>query len=685
MPGFVPGEVKMAQGGSRSIRNVALVGQAGSGKTLLADSLAFLFKASKRIGRIEDGNTLSDADPEEIKHKHSIALTLLALSRQDLTLNVLDTPGVADFIGEVQSALSAVEMCIFVVSAAEPIGPDADRIWELLDQAAIPRLIFVNKADRERADYFATVDTLKEHFGAGVAPLELPIGIESSFRGVVDILSDRALVYQNAPVAEEVPVPKEIEDLEHSVHEQLVEGIVVADDALMERYLAGETLSFQELEMAMARGVKDATVFPVIVGSAVKEIGIDRLVDFIAEIGSGPEASEDPKEDVEIQIFKTFADPFMGKLSLAKVRSGVLRPSSALTNLRTQSDERIGQLFTLLGKEHLPLEYGQRGDIVALSKLSGAKTADVLSKNRSSDAKGITFEPSLLVVAVTPVNSKDDEKLFSALLKLAEEDPTLSISRDPRSHKALVAGQGEAHISIALERAARKFGVEATYSEPEIPYLESITAEATAEGKYKKQTGGHGQYGVANIRIRPLARGEGFSFLDEIVGGAIPRNFIPAVEKGIQEAMAHGGHFGFPVVDVAVHLVDGKYHPVDSSEMSFKMAGSLAFHEAFAQSSPVVLEPIDEITVIAPAKFQGDILGDLNSKRAKVSKTDLDPETKRATLIALVPRSEMKRYATDLRAITSGQGRFTLHESHYEIAPPTVVSKLQPRKDKPNG
>ena len=685
MPGFVPGEVNMAQVGSRSIRNVALVGQAGSGKTLLADSLAFLFKASKRIGRIEDGNTLSDSDPEEIKHKHSIALTLLALSRQDLALNVLDTPGVADFIGEIQSALSAVEMCIFVVSAAEPIGPDADRIWELLDQAAIPRLIFVNKADRERADYFATVDTLKEHFGAGVAPLELPIGIESSFRGVVDILSDRALVYQNTPVAEEVAVPEEIEDLEHSVHEQLVEGIVVADDALMERYLGGETLSFQELEMAMAKGVKDATVFPVIVGSAVKEIGIDRLVDFIAEIGPGPEASEDPKEDPEIQIFKTFADPFMGKLSLAKVRSGVLRPSSTLTNLRTQSDERIGQLFTLLGKEHLPLEYAQRGDIVALSKLSGAKTADVLSKNRSSDAVGITFEPSLLVVAVTPVNSKDDEKLFSALLKLAEEDPTLSISRDPRSHKALVAGQGEAHISIALERAARKFGVEATYSEPEIPYLESITAEATAEGKYKKQTGGHGQYGVANIRIRPLARGEGFSFLDEIVGGAIPRNFIPAVEKGILEAMTHGGNFGFPVVDVAVHLVDGKYHPVDSSEMSFKMAGSLAFHEAFAQSSPVVLEPIDEITVIAPAKFQGDILGDLNSKRAKVSKTDLDPETKRATLIALVPRSEMKRYATDLRAITSGQGRFTLRESHYEIAPPTVVSKLQPRKDKPNG
>ena len=685
MPGIVPGEVNMAQVGSRSIRNVALVGQAGSGKTLLADSLAYLFKATKRIGKIEDGNTLSDSDPEEIKHKHSISLTLMALTRQDLSLNVLDTPGVADFIGEVQSALSAVEMCIFVVSAAEPIGPDADRIWELLDQAAIPRLIFVNKADRERADYFATVDALKEHFGPSVAPLELPIGIESSFEGVVDLLSDRGLVYKDSPVAQEVAVPQEIADLEHSVHEQLVEGIVVADDELMERYLGGEALSFQELEKAMAKGVKAATVFPVIVGSAVKEIGIDRLVDFITEIGPAPEEPEETKEEPEIQIFKTFADPFLGKLSLAKVKSGVLRPSSTLTNLRTQSDERIGQLFTLLGKEHLPLEYAQRGDIVALSKLSGAKTSDVLSKDKSSQVLGISFEPSLLVVAVSPVNSKDDEKLFSALLKLAEEDPTLSVSRDPRSHKALVSGQGEAHISIALERAARKFGVEATYAEPEVPYLESISAEATAEGKYKKQTGGHGQYGVANIRLRPLARGEGFSFLDEIVGGAIPRNFIPAVEKGIQEAMANGGNFGFPVVDVAVHLIDGKYHPVDSSEMSFKMAGSLAFHEAFSQSSPVVLEPIDELTVIAPSKFQGDILGDLNSKRAKVSKTDLDPETKRATLSALVPRSEMKRYATDLRAITSGQGRFTLHESHYEIAPPAVVSRLQPRKDKPNG
>ncbi len=671
----------MAKVSPEAIRNVALVGQAGAGKTLLAESLAYCSGAIKRMGRIEDGSTVSDYEPEEVKHKHSISLSLLSLGHGGMKINVLDTPGVADFIGEVQSGLAAADLCVFVVSAADNVGPDSLRLWEMLEASGIPRMVFVNKLDRERANFFETVETLKTLFGPGIAPLEIPIGTEADFRGVVDLLTDRAFAYSESQTATEVEIPQEISDLEHSVHDQLVEGIVVADDALMERYLGGDIPSPEELERAMALGVNQAIVFPTVCGAASKDMGVDRLIKFICEMGPAPsENSASQDQTVTLQVVKTYADPFLGKLSLAKVLTGTLKPASALTNARTSTDERIGQIFTLMGKEHLPMDSACAGDLVALTKLTSTRTSDQLTNRQVQDSiPPIQFEPSLLQVTVTPHNQKDDDKLYAALLRLAEEDPTLRVERDPRSHKPVLSGHGETHISITLERAARKFGVEASHSEPEIPYLESIASPARAEGRYKKQTGGHGQFGVADISIAPLARGDGFKFHDEIVGGTIPRNFIPAVEKGIIEAMNAGGRFGFPVVDLEVHLTDGKYHPVDSSEMSFKMAGSLAFHEAFNSAQPILLEPIDRLTVVAPVIFQGDILGDLNSKRAKVASTDVDPNTKRATVVATVPRSEIRRYATDLRSLTSGQGRFNIEFSHYEVAPPNIVAKLKPR------
>jgi elongation factor G len=662
------------------IRNVALVGHGGSGKTTLAEALLFVAGAIPRMGRVEDGNTVCDFDPEEARRQISVSLALAPFESDGTKVNLIDTPGYADFVGDVAAALRASDLAIFVVSAVEGVEVQTEMAWRMADERGIPRAIFVNKLDRERASFPRTLDDLKARFGAGVAPLELPIGEEASFTGVVDLLDDVAVTYHGSGKGDgsgkgsEGAIPADMETEEHAVHDALVEGIVVADDDLTERYLADEKIDAKELGQALAKGIAEATVFPVLCGSATKLVGVDRLTRFLIEEGPAPAASDGPAVAF---VFKTLVDPYVGRVNLFKTLQGTLSTDASLVNRRTVAEERFHQVSTLRGKEQEPAAQVPPGDIAAVAKLSDTTTGDVLGV-RGAEIEVEGFEPPqpTLAVAIRPKSKADEDKLANALHRLQDEDPALRLDRNPETHQTLLWGMGETHVSIALEKLARKFGVEVATDDVKVAYRETITASAEAEGKYKKQTGGHGQFGVAFIRIEPRERGEGFEFEDKIVGGAIPRQFIPAVEKGVIETMQQGGVFGFPVVDVKVTCFDGKYHTVDSSEMSFKMAGSLGFKEAMAKAEPILLEPISELVVIAPEGNQGDIMGDLNSKRGRIQGSSAIGGGE-MEVVALVPTSEVLRYAIDLRSMTGGRGRFELRHSHYDPVPAHVADKIR--------
>jgi len=676
------------------IRNVALVGHNGSGKTTLAEALLFATGATTRQGKVDDGSTVSDFEPEEVKRHMSLSLALAPCTLGDVKINVVDTPGYADFFGEVRAALSVVDLVVVVVSAVEGIEAQTEAAWALAAELGLPRLVFINKLDRERASFDRTLAGLRERFGAGIAPLELPVGEEAGFRGVADLLTDSAIIYEGGK-PQPGPIPDDLAATEHEVREQLVEGIVVGDDALMERYLDGDVPSGAELEATLARGVADGLVFPVVCGSATTGVGIDRLASLLSEIAPSPdvrpplevragdavhEVACDPGAQPLARVFKTISDPYVGKISLLRVVSGTIRPDTVLTNPRSHADERLHVLQLLRGKEAQPANEAQAGDIVAVPKLSDTATGDTLApKGTPVVIPGTPAEPVALSIAIRPKSKGDEDKLMTGLHRLQEEDPALHVERVDETHQTILRGTGETHLAVTAERLARKFGVEVATEDVLVPFRETITKQAEAEGKYKKQTGGHGQFGVASIRIEPLERGEGFHFVDQVVGGAIPKQYIPAVEKGIIEAMGLGGEHGYPVVDVQVTCFDGKYHPVDSSEMSFKMAGSLAFKEAMAKAAPVLLEPISLLEVTVPASMQGDILGDLNSRRGRVQGTDtLEGGTQKIT--ALVPTAEIQRYAVDLRSLTGGRGRFRSEHDHYDVVPANLVERMAKAK-----
>ena len=672
------------------IRNVALVGHGGTGKTTLAEALLFASGAIGRLGRVEDGTTTTDFEPEEVKRHISMALALAPIEWEDYKINVLDCPGYADFLTEVEAALSVVDLAVFVVSAVEGVEVQTEIAWRLAEKRQLPRLVFVNKLDRERASFDRTLAQLQSTFGAGIAPLELPIGEEAAFRGVVDLLTDTAITYDSG-AAVEGPIPEDLAATEHEVRDALVEGIVVGDDDLMERYLEGEVPDAKQLEETLAHGVAAGTVFPVVCGSALKGVGIDRLAKFICEIGPSPVDSPpvrvqagdreseivlDPAGQPLVQVFRTIADPY-GKISLFKVLSGTIRPDTVLTNPRTHSDEKLHGLFTLRGKEHLNLTEAVAGDLAGVAKLDNTATGDTLApKGAPVVVPPLPPPVPSLTIAIRPKSKGDEDKLMTSLHRLQDEDPAISVRRDDETKQTLLSGMGETHLSITTERLQRKFGVEVETDDVAVPYRETITKPAEAEGKYKKQTGGHGQFGVAFLRVEPRERGEGFEFVDQIVGGAIPRQFIPAVEKGIAETMATGGVFGYPVVDVRVTCYDGKYHPVDSSEMSFKMAGSLGFKEAMAKAAPVLLEPISLVEVMVPLASQGDVMGDLNGRRGRVQGTEVG-DAGESVIVALVPTSEITRYAIDLRSITGGRGRFTASHDHYDLLPQHLYDKVK--------
>ncbi|HKE74125.1 MAG TPA: elongation factor G [Acidimicrobiales bacterium] len=678
------------------IRNVALVGHGGAGKTSLAEALLHRAGAINRMGRVEDGTTVCDYDPEEHKRGISLSLSVAPLEWHDHKINLIDCPGYADFMGDVAAALRIADLAVFVVSAVDGVEVQTEEAWSLAADLGLPRMVFVNKLDRERASYDTVLAQLRDRLGAGIAPLELPIGQELGFRGVADLLTDTAHVYEGG-VPHTEPIPDDMEELEHQVHDNLVEGIVVADDAMLERYLDGDVPGIEELEHTLHDGVAAATVFPVVVGSATREIGVDRLADFIVEIGPSPldhpatitvgsngdtpDAIDVPAEaggDPLAFVFKTIADPYVGQLSMFRVLSGTLRPDDHLVNSRTGTDERLHGLLTMRGKEQETASELVAGDIGAVAKLASTATGDTLApKGKPVVVAPIDQPEPTLALAVVPRTQADEDKLASALHRLADEDPALRVERVDETHQTVLHGTGETHLQITLEKLTRKFGANVDTEDVRVRYRETITGSAqNVEGRHKKQTGGHGQFGVCVIDLEPQPRGEGFAFENKIVGGAISRGYIPAVQKGVEETMAMGGIYGYPVVDVKVRLTDGKEHSVDSSEMAFKVAGRLAFRAAMAKANPVILEPVSRIEVSVPLDLQGDVMGDLNSRRGRVQGTETGAGG-RQTISALVPTSEIQRYAIELRSLTGGRGRFHAEHDHYDVLPAHLVDAVR--------
>jgi elongation factor G len=682
-----------------------LVGHHGAGKTTLAEALLASTGSIARRGSVEKGTTVMDFEPEEVARQLSISTSLAPFTVNGVKVNLLDTPGYADFAGEMVTALANVDLAVVVVSATDGVQAQTEDAWRAAARLGVPRVVVVNKLDRERADFDRTLAEIRQTFGAGVAPVELPIGHEADFHGVIDLLDDTATHYDTPaagavvdgtvpPVGHEGPIPDDLVDEEHTVHEQLVEGIVVGDDDLMERYLNGETLEYTELEKSLAGGVASASVFPVLCCSAASGVGVDRLARLIEELcptpasrppvtataGGGATTTEvpcDPAGPTLLTVTKTFNDSHTGKMSLCKVVSGTLQPDAVLVNSRTREEERLHALQSIAGHATAPATSVAAGDFVAVPRLNGTRTGDTLApKGQPVTVPSPELPAPALQVAVKPATRADDDKLMSGLQRLCDEDPSLTVSRDDETHQTILGVSGEVHLAVTLERLDRKCNVHVEREELRIPYRETITRAAAAEGKHKKQSGGHGQFGVCHLRLEPLPRGEGFQFHDEVVGGAIPRQYIPAVEKGVMETFAGGGIYGYPIVDVAVTVDDGKAHSVDSNEVSFKMAAALAIRTAMAEAGPIVLEPISRLEVSIPDDCQGDVLGDLSSRRARIVGTDPSDVDGYQTVTATAPTAELTRYAVDLRALTGGRGSFSVTYDHYDAVPEHMMASI---------
>jgi elongation factor G len=668
------------------IHSALLLGHSGVGKTTLVEAVLHSAGVTTRKGRVEDGSTVLGNEPEEIRHHGSLTLGVATFEYHDHRLHLIDTPGVPDFVGEAELALPIADLAVFVVSAVDGVQVQTETLWAAAAATRTPRMIFINKLDAERADFERTLGQCRELFGNGVAPLELPLYESNTFVGVADLLADVATMYRSgAPVHE--PIPADIAELEHRVRDDLVEGIVVGDDALMERYLDGDVPSSAELEASLAKSVGDGSVFPVVCGSAESEVAIDRFVEFICEIAThrGVRASAadteieiapDPQGPPLARVVKTTIDPFVGKIALLQVCSGTLRPDLIVVNSRTRAEERLHAMQYLQGHNSIPAAEAVAGDFVAIAKLTDASPGDTFAPKGTPVriVHQTSMEP-VMSIAIRPKTTGDEDKLMTALHRLQEEDTALWIRRDDETHQTVLSGMGELHLQVVLERLARKFSVEVEREAVKLPFRETISAPADAEGRYKKQSGGHGQFGVVHLRVEPLERGAGVVFEDRIVGGAIPRQFIPAVERGVRKALALGGAFGFPVIDVQVTLDDGKFHPVDSSEASFEQAGALACSEALRDAGPIPLEPISRLKVTVPATHLGEVLGDLNSRRARVASTEVG-ENGAQIVIALVPTIELTRYGLDLRALSGGYGSFHVEYDHYDVAPVQVAEHL---------
>jgi elongation factor G len=671
------------------IRNVALVGHRGSGKTSLHEALMFQAGAINRLGSVLDGTTVSDSDPDEKARQMSISAALSSFEWHERKVNLIDTPGDSSFIADALGALRVCEAAVFIVNAVMGVEVHTTRLWHRAAELDLARLVFVNMLDRERADFFRALEALKSAYGQHVVATEIPIGTEHEVRGVIDLVDMKAYEYDGSgrDNCKEIEVPDALTDQAQEYREKLMDEVSESSDELMERYLEGEEISHEEIVAALKQGTNHGALFPVTCGVATRNLGTNRLLDAIVEDLPSPVMhggleiggmTLEPVEDRELfaYVFKTRADPFAGRINLFRVYQGVLKPDSQVLNARTHTKERIGQLLTFEGGQggHAT-EFGP-GDIGAVAKLKETKAGDWLAaRDEPIEMPQIKLPAPVMAFAVEPKSKGDEDKVFTALRRLQEEDPTIDLHRDPQTGEQIVAGLSQVHVEVVVERLKSRFGAEVNLKPPRVPYQETIRKSAKAHGRHKKQTGGRGQFGDVHIEVEPLAAGEGFEFVNAIKGGVVPSGFIPAVEKGVHEAMQAGVVAGYPVKDVRVRLYDGSYHTVDSSEMAFKTAGSLAMKQAMEQASPVLLEPIMVVTISIPEDAVGDVIGDLNSRRGRP--LGMEPVGGGMTEVkAEVPMAEMLSYAPDLRSITGGQGEFTMEFLRYEEVPGHLASKV---------
>ncbi len=662
------------------LRNVALLSHTGAGKTMLAEAMLHKAGLSTRLGSVEDGTTASDFEPEETRRGSSVQLSLIRCPWKDREINVLDTPGYADFRGEVLSGVRVADAALVVVSAPSGVEVGAQQMWKVADERRLPRMLFVSKMDRENADFQRVMEQLTERFGRQCVPICLPIGSQDDFSGVIDLID---------PDAE---APDSLRDEVDEARERLTEAIAETDDDLATKYLEGEPLTTQEVKQGLRAGIADGAIVPVLAGASTLGLGIGELMDAIADYlpspadaqpaaASGPDGQPqelecDPAGPLAALVFKTAADPFVGKLSYFRVYSGALKSDSQLWNAASGQAERVGQVFHVTGKTQQAVAEIVSGDIGAAPKLASVLTGHTLStREQPSTLHGIDFPDKVYQRAVYPRSKADVDKMTLSLARIAEEDPSLRVDREPDTLEVLIGGLGDTHVEVAVEKIKRKFGVEVDLSLPKVPYKESIASAATVEYKHKKQTGGHGQYGHVFLSLEPLPRGSEFEFASSVVGGAVPREYIPSVEKGVQKALVGGVVAGFPVVDLKATLVDGSFHSVDSSGMSFEIAGSHALSRGLQKAGPVLLEPIMRLSVTVPDEFTGEIAGDLNSKRARIQ--GMTPQGDGSTIVeGEVPQAEVLTYATTLRSQTQGLGSFTMTFDHYEEVPAHLVGRV---------
>ena len=668
---------------TENIRNAVLMGHGSVGKTTLGEAALFVSGAASRLGTIQDANTVSDYDEDEHKRKFSLNLALLPLEWEERKINLIDTPGYADFVSEVICGAHAADLALIVVDAVAGVEVGTERVWQIAERLSLPRMIVINRMDRENANFENVLAAAQERWGAKVAPLQLPIGAHDSFKGVVDLLHMRAYVGE---AGEEAPVPAELQEEADSLRARLIEAIVETDEDLMAKYFADESLSEDELRSVLHDALDHGLIVPVLCASASKLIGVRQLLHNIAFSGPSPADRDakhngdpalvaDSKGPIAALVFKTAADPYVGRLTYLRVMNGTVHSDSHLWNTNKNSDERLGTLYLQRGKEQVAVTELAAGDIGVVAKLAHSETGDTLClKERPFTLPGITFPNPVYSMAVKPTSKAGVDKLGPSLQRLLEEDRGLQLTRDAASGEVILSGLGDAHLEVTVERLKRKFNVEVELALPRVPYRETVAKKGTADYTHKKQTGGHGQYARVLLEVNPLPRGSGLQFSEKVVGGSVPKEFIPAVEKGIHETAAGGVFAGYELTDCQVILTDGKHHPVDSSEMSFKLAASQALKEAVANANGALLEPVMTITVQSPEDHAGDVVGDLNTKRAKIH--SINPEGNMSVVEAEVPLSEIQRYASDLRSITQGRGAFTMAFDHYGEVPPHIAAKV---------
>jgi elongation factor G len=675
------------------LRNVGILGQGGSGKTSLGEAMLFAAGSTQRLGKVQDGTSVLDHEPEEIKHHVSISTAFHSLAWKKYPFELIDTPGYAAFLADSINCMRAFGAAVFVINPAVGIRVESERLWAKANEYRVSRLLFASKMDHEQANTAERIDAILEGLEVKGVHLQMPIGVEAAFRGVADLLSMKAYLYEGeSGKFAEAEIPGELQGAAEEMRQKLVETVSENDDELLEKYLDGKELTTEELKKAIREQTIQGKLYPVLYGSALKQIGIQQLMDAVIDYlpspleegeieGTNPITREVEKRSrqaggpVSAYVFKTIIDPFAGKLSVMRVLSGKLASDATCYVSNKQAKEKIGHMFRLEGKKQEAVREASAGEIVAAAKLRDVSTGDTLCDERApiQYPGPVHFSP-IISFALEPKSKADEEKVPQGLHRIMEEDPTIEVHRDEETRDFILSGMGQQHVEIIVEKLRRKYGAEVVLKAPKVPYKETIRAAASAQGKLKKQSGGRGQYGDTWLKIEPLPHGKGFEFVDDIVGGAIPRNYIPAVEKGVREAMAGGILAGYPMVDVRVRLYDGSYHDVDSSDMAFKIAGSLGFKSAVEKAKPVILEPIMNMEVTVPDDCMGDVIGDLNSRRGKV--IGMDTKGHNQVIKSKVPMAEVLKYAPDLRSLTSGRGEFQMQFSHYEELPPHLAEKV---------